>query len=297
MAAAATRPLLLSGALKGVATGGRVTSHRDHLVPQILTFQGQKAFGVSRGRGIPSVRQGRQPAIGHISCGFDAPRTDEAEGKNRKEVEEEDYAAVLLKMGAVEDPLKWLTVGLGLAALSWPEPAFAATSPGDLDTQVLQDLIASIKWGVAFSIIGPILTVGVQFSTGTNTVGLLQERGERKFQERILEVLNQMSRRDEGQVELATVMARALSQDVIKDRLKSFALELMKDEGVSAVSQKNMDEWLKPRIDSIDKEFADIKAELSEVKSELGSLASQVTIAVDLLKSMSGRHDDDMKVQ
>ncbi|GAQ92544.1 hypothetical protein KFL_010450020 [Klebsormidium nitens] len=172
-----------------------------------------------------------------------------------------------------------------------------ATSPGDLDTQVLQDLIASIKWGVAFSIIGPILTVGVQFLTGTNTVGLLQERGERKCQERILEVLNQMSRRDEGQVELATVMARALSQDVIKDRLRSFALELMKDEGVSAVSQKNMDEWLKPRIDSIDKEFADIKKELSEVKSELGGLASQVTIAVDLLKSMSGRHDDDMKVR
>ncbi|GAQ92545.1 hypothetical protein KFL_010450025 [Klebsormidium nitens] len=92
---------------EGSRNWGRVTSHRDHLVPQILTFQGQKAFGVSRGRGIPSVRQGRQPAIGHISCGFDAPRTDEAEGKHRKEVEEEDYAAVLLKMGAVEDPLKW----------------------------------------------------------------------------------------------------------------------------------------------------------------------------------------------
>lgn len=66
---------------------------------------------------------------------------------------------------------------------------------------------------------------------------------------------------------------------------------------LTAVSQKNMDEWLKPRIDSIDKEFADIKKELSEVKSELGGLASQVTIAVDLLKSMSGRHVDDMKVR
>lgn len=104
--------------------------------------------------------------------------------------------------------------------------------------QVVKELIDSIRWGIGFMIAAPVVMFVVQLLTGTNTAGLIAERKEREFQIRILSVLNTLSLAETGQVELATVMSRALAKDVVQDRLKALAVELMTDQAFSAGKTK-----------------------------------------------------------